>query len=187
MSVLNVKLVLQGKKKNNMKIGVLSDTHSKIKKAQRAIETLISDGAEFIIHAGDICEYETLELLKNCGLKYVVVYGNNDSHLAQYHDQYNLVQEPYYFKLANKKFKLMHLPFYMTPDADIIIYGHTHTFASEFTNSTLFLNPGEVCARSKPISEWAMLELDKENTKVTHYTRENKKEKIKKQVFNYVK
>ena len=170
-----------------MKIGVISDTHTKVKKAARAIDTLIKDGAEFMIHAGDIVEVEVLELLKNCGLRYEAVYGNNDSHLAHFHSQYNLVQEPYYFKLANAKFKLMHLPFYMAPDADIIISGHTHTFHSEFNNSTLFLNPGEVCARSKPISEWAMLEVNKEEFKVTHYTRENKSEKIKKQEFNYAR
>ena len=92
-----------------MKIGILSDTHSKVKKAQEAIDKLIEDGAEFIVHAGDICELQTLELLKNCSKRYVVVYGNNDAHLMVFHDDYNLVQEPYYFKLDNTKFKLMHL------------------------------------------------------------------------------
>ena len=170
-----------------MKIGIISDTHTKVKKATRAIDTLKKDGAEFLIHAGDIVELETLELLKNCGLKYIAVYGNNDAHLGLYHSEYNLVQEPYYFKLANTKFKLMHLPFYMAPDADVIISGHTHTFASEFNNDTLFLNSGEVCARSKPISEWAMLEITSDNYIVTHYTRSNKSEEINKKEYNYAK
>ena len=168
-----------------MKIGIISDTHSKVKKAKRALDVLIADGAEFIVHAGDIVELETLELLKNSGLRYVAVYGNNDAHLAQYHADFNLVQEPYFFKLADTKFKLMHLPFYMSPDADVIIFGHTHTFDSDFKGNTLFLNSGEVCARSKPVSEWAMLEVEKNEFKVTHYTRVNKGETIEMTHYKY--
>ncbi len=168
-----------------MKIGVISDTHSKVGKTKKALDMLIENGAEFIIHAGDIIKIETLDLLQSCGLKYVAVYGNNDAHLAPYHNDYNLVQEPYYFKLANLKFKLMHLPFYMNPDADIIISGHTHTFHSEFKKPTLYLNPGEVCARSKPISECAMLEITDAKYKVTHYTRTDGIKDFTKEKFSY--
>ena len=171
-----------------MKIGIISDTHTKVDMAKEALDLLIENGAEFIIHAGDIVEVETLELLKNCGLKYVAVYGNNDAHLGQFHGKYNLVQEPHYFKLANTKFKLMHLPYYMAPDADIVIFGHTHEFETDFKNGTLFLNPGEVCARSKPLSESALLEIKDDKFLVTYYTKERKTKKEKKfkhQKFSY--
>ena len=104
------------------------------------------------------------------------VYGNNDAHLVNYHNNYNLVQEPYYFKLANTKFKLMHLPFYMNPDADVVIFGHTHIFECDFKNNTLFLNPGEACARNKPLSECAMLEVDKNKYAVTYYSKNPKED-----------
>jgi len=170
-----------------MKIGVLSDTHTKVGKTKKVIEKLLYEGVEFFIHAGDICELEVLEMLKNSGKKYVAVYGNNDAHLAEYHNKYNLVQEPYYFKLSNLKCKLMHLPFYMTPDADVVISGHTHTFHSEYKGGTLFLNPGEVCARSKPISECALLHVKEHNLIVTHFTRENKTEEFIPRVMNYAR
>lgn len=170
-----------------MKIGVISDTHSKVKKASRALNSLISDGAEFIVHAGDIVELETLELLRDSGLRYVAVYGNNDAHLAQYHGDFNLVQEPYLFKIADTTFKLMHLPFYMSPDADVVISGHTHTFESDFKGSTLFLNSGEVCARSKPVSEWAMLEVSESEFLVTHYTRAKKSDTIQQKHYKYIR
>lgn len=157
-----------------MKIGILSDTHTKLKRASRALEMLLSEGAEFVIHAGDIGEVETLDMLKECGQKYVAVYGNNDAHLVQHHNSYNLVQEPHYFKLEDVRVKLMHLPFYMAPDSEIIIFGHTHEFSCEFLNGTLFLNPGESCARNKPLSECAMLEVDEKQFVVTYYTREKK-------------
>lgn len=170
-----------------MKIGIISDTHSKVKKAKRAIEALKDEGADFIIHAGDIVEVQILEMLKNSGIRYMAVYGNNDSHLKEHHAKYNLVQEPYYFKMADTKFKLMHLPFYMLPDTDVVIFGHTHRASFEFVNNTLFLNSGEVCARNKPLSEWAMLEVKESEFIVTRYTRASKSQEIKKEEFNYAR
>ncbi len=154
-----------------MKIGIISDTHKKVKKAKNALALLIENGAEFIIHAGDIVEVEILDMLEESPLDYLAVYGNNDAHLVEYHDKYQLVQEPYYFKLDKLKFKLMHLPFYMAPDADIVVYGHTHYFDCDYKGKTLFLNSGEVCARKKPVSECAMLETFDDKFIVTQYTK----------------
>ena len=168
-----------------MKIGILSDTHTKTKFAKKAIEHLVSEGAEFIIHAGDICERKVLQDLSECGRRYVAVYGNNDVSMTQYHNQYNLVQEPYYFKLADTKFKLMHLPFYMAPDSDVVIFGHTHEFECDFKNGTLFLNPGETCARNKDLSECAMLEIVPAYFHVTYYTRPTKKKNFHAQHFSF--
>ena len=171
-----------------MKIGIISDTHTKVTLAKEALDLLIENGAEFIIHAGDIVELDTLNLLKNCKLRYVAVYGNNDAHLAAFHGKYNLVQEPHYFKLADTKFKLMHMPYYMAPDTDIVVFGHTHEFESDFKSGTLFLNPGEICARSKALSECVMLEVSSNTFVVTYYTKEiktKKEKKFKHQIFSY--
>lgn len=168
-----------------MKIGIISDTHLKSEYAKVALDMLLENGAEFIIHAGDIVEVETLDLLKNCGKKYIAVYGNNDAHLVEHHNKYNLVQEPYYFQLAQTKFKLMHLPFYMSPDAEVIIFGHTHAFASEMKKGTLFLNPGELCARNKNLSECLMLEVLEDKFLVTYYSRAKEKKKFKAKEFSY--
>lgn len=154
-----------------MKIGLLSDTHKKEGRSQRIINHLVSQGAEFLIHAGDIVKSEILDQLKNSGLRYVAVYGNNDAKLVEYHHQYNLVQEPHYFKLDGVKFKLMHLPFYMSADAEVVLFGHTHVFECDFKNRTLYLNPGESCARDEPYSSCAMLEITENSFVVTHYSR----------------
>jgi hypothetical protein len=52
---------------------------------------------------------------------------------------------------------MMHLPYYLTPDAELVIYGHTHRFAAEAKGSTLYLNPGEICAREQGWSECVLL------------------------------
>jgi len=168
-----------------MKIGILSDTHKKEKRSQKVIDHLIKNGAEFLIHAGDVVKTEMLDQLVNSGLRYVAVYGNNDAHLHEVHNKYNLTQEPHYFKLAKTKFKLMHLPFFMSPDTEVVLYGHTHMFDYEFTNGTLFLNPGEACARNKPVSECAMLEVTETHFNVTYYARELKTKKFKEQHFSF--
>ncbi len=168
-----------------MKIGVLSDTHTKVKRSKETIEMLLSQGAEFLIHAGDIGEVETLEQLKHSGVGYVAVYGNNDAHLHSVHNRYNLVQEPHYFKLAQTKFKMMHLPFYMTPDSEVVIFGHTHAFECDFKNGTLFLNPGETCARNKDLMECAMLEVTSTQFNVTYYTKKVKEKHYKEKHFSF--
>ncbi len=157
---------------DSTKIGIFSDTHKKEGRSQKVINHLKAHGAQFLIHAGDIVKVEILEQLKKSGLKYIAVYGNNDAGLVEYHNKYNLVQEPHYFKLANTTFKLMHLPFYMNADAQVIIFGHTHVAECDFKHKTLFLNPGEACARDKPVSTCMMLEVTESDFKITHYARE---------------
>ena len=168
-----------------MKIGILSDTHKKEKRSQKVIDHLVKNGAEFLIHAGDIVRPAMLDQLVNSGLRYIAVYGNNDAHLHELHNNYNLVQEPHYFKLAKTKFKLMHLPFFLSPDSEVVLFGHTHMFDCEFNNGTLFLNPGEACARNKPVSECAMLEVTDSYFNVTYYARELKTKKFHEQHFSF--
>ncbi len=151
-----------------MKIGILSDSHKKIDLMAEAIEYLKTLRCEILIHAGDLEIVENLELLKNSGLIYTSVFGNNDFNLVGYQNDYKIHKEPYYFKIKENSFKLMHLPFYMNNDTNIIIYGHTHTFESKYENSTLIINPGEVCARNKPLSECATLEISEKQYKITY-------------------
>lgn len=75
-----------------MKIGILSDTHSKIGRAKKVIDLLIDNGAEYLIHAGDICEVDVLEYMAQSKLPYLAVYGNNDAHMVEHHRRFNLVQ-----------------------------------------------------------------------------------------------
>ena len=167
-----------------MKIGIISDTHKKVGRAKRAIDLLIEKGVEFIVHAGDIVKVEVLEYLEEKNIRYVAVLGNNDFHLYSVVDKFNIVTEPYYFKLAGKTWKLMHYPKYMFPlDTDIIVYGHTHDVDISFNGKNLILNPGEVCARDHGFSTCMTLDVEEEKYIVTLFYRkigtEEWKEKVK--------
>ena len=155
-----------------MKIGILSDSHHKSDYTQEVIKHLKEKGCEYLVHAGDLCIEENLKHLEDSKLKYISVFGNNDSSLLSYANKYNIKQEPYLFKIKDIKFKLMHLPFYLNAgDSDVVIFGHTHIFECQYTNGTLFLNPGEVCAREKPLIECVMLEINENEYIIKYYSR----------------
>ena len=159
--------------KKSLKLGILSDSHTKTALHQEAIRHLLAQGAEYLIHAGDIMLEEHLQMLEDAPVPYICVYGNNDTSLISLYGQYNMYREPHYFTINHLKLKLMHLPYYMNADADIVISGHTHIFDCSLKGETLFINSGEVCAREKPLTECAIVEVsyDKKYA-VTHYFKE---------------
>jgi predicted phosphodiesterase len=114
---------------------------------------------------------ENLRQLEEAGVPYAAVFGNNDAALRPLAGTYRIKPEPWYFRLRDLRVKMMHLPYYLTPDAELVIYGHTHHFASEMKGGTLYCNPGEICAREKPLSECVLLERGRERWELTHLFR----------------
>lgn len=168
-----------------MKIGILSDSHMKSDYTEEVITLLKEKGAQYLIHAGDLCIEDNLKLLEQSGLVYVSVFGNNDRNLIPLSNKYNIKQEPYYFKIKDIKFKLMHLPYYLSGDTDIVIFGHTHNFECEYKNKTLFVNPGEVCAREKPLIECVFLEINENEYIISYYFKNTNEQFFKKEEYKY--
>jgi len=156
----------------SLKLGILSDSHTKTILHQDAIDYLLAQGADYLIHAGDIMLEKHLKMLEDAPVPYACVYGNNDTSLISLYGKYNMHREPYYFDINGLKIKLMHMPYYMSADADIIVSGHTHMFDCSLKNKTLFINPGEVCAREKPLTECVIVEIAEEEYSVTHFFKE---------------
>jgi len=154
-----------------MKIGILSDPHRRSDLQQSAIDKLLGEGAEYLLHAGDLCVEENLRQLEAAGLPYAAVFGNNDAALRPLAGHYRIKPEPWYFKIRDLKIKMMHLPYYLTPDAELVIYGHTHLFAAEQKGNTLYLNPGEVCGRESGRCHCVLLEGKASSWRLHHYHR----------------
>ena len=170
-----------------MKVGIISDTHKKVGRAKKAIDLLIEKGVEFIVHAGDVVKVEVLEYLEEKNIRYVAVLGNNDFHLYSVVDKFNLFSEPYYFKLANKTWKVMHYPKYIFPlDTDIIVYGHTHDVDISFNGKNLILNPGEVCARDHGFSSCMTLDIEENKYIVTLFYRKIGESEWKNKVKEFI-
>ncbi len=157
--------------KKRLKIGILSDTHRKTHLHAEAIEYLCSCGATYLLHAGDLEIEEHLKILESSDLPITAVYGNNDTLLIPLYGKYPIFKEPHYFKIEEISIKMMHMPYYMNADADMVVSGHTHHFEAQLKGNTLFINPGEVCAREKPLTECAMVEIVDGIFSVTHYFR----------------
>lgn len=168
-----------------MKIAVVSDSHKQSEYTKEALEFLVKQGASYILHAGDLEIENNLKILEDLELPYVSVYGNNDRALVSYSNQYNIKQEPYYFKIKDVSFKLMHLPYYLVGDTNVVIYGHTHKFEHEFNNNTLFLNPGELCAREKDLIECVLLEITQDKYVINYYFKKTSELNFRKEEINY--
>lgn len=166
-------------------IGVLSDSHKRADLQKEAIEHLKNQGAHYLLHLGDLQTKENLESLANSNLPYAAVFGNNDRALLPLAHNYKIKKEPYYLKIKDTTIKMMHLPYYLSADTDIILFGHLHKFSAEYKAGSLFLNPGEVCARNKNLSECATILVDTHSFIVNYHYREPKQKRWQSKEFTF--
>ena len=117
----------------DLSIAVISDTHDYV--PQSLISTI--ESADEIWHLGDICELDSLNLLRSVGPKFLSVQGNCDPH----------DQSPHSLELERFgiRFRLQHRPPAMpVPSADAVLFGHLHYPVNRKTNFGLELNPGAI-------------------------------------------
>jgi len=117
-----------------MRIVILSDTHGLLRP-----EVLAAlEGADAIVHGGDINTQAIVDTLKSYAPLYIVR-GNNDKEWAE-----GLPHE-LRFALAGVRFYMVHnkkdIPADLK-DVDVVVYGHSHKWAMEEKDGVLWLNPG---------------------------------------------
>lgn len=122
-----------------MKIWILSDSHDHRHLLRAAVAKAKAQGAEAVLHCGDVVAPSTLRVVQPLGLPVHVIHGNNMgdvyhlSRLAQeagsvvcYHGQDASLE------LAGRRIFMVHYPHYAramagTGDYDVVCYGHEHT------------------------------------------------------------
>jgi putative phosphoesterase len=134
-------------------IGVISDTHGLMRP-----EALVAlQGAEAIIHAGDIGSPEVLESLRSLA-EVVAIRGNNDRGAWA-----RAIPETAQMKIEEAKIYIIHnvhdLDFNpSTAGYHIVISGHSHHPAVKEKDGVLYLNPGSAgprrgsCSKGKKCS-----------------------------------
>lgn len=137
------------------RIGVLSDTHGKLR--DEMVEIL--RGCDVILHAGDINTPKVMGSLKEIAPLYIVR-GNADKEWAKGLPE-SLSEEVCglrIFMVHNKK----HMPKEMG-HYDLAVYGHSHKYEERRVGDCLFLNPGSCGPRrfSQPVT-MAVLEVEEE-------------------------
>lgn len=115
-------------------IAILSDTHGLLR--EHVITELTA--ADCIIHAGDIDTPYIVESMQRYAETYVVR-GNNDKEWAETIPKTLAlsIEGVHFFIVHNKQDVPNPLP-----HVDVVVYGHSHKYASEIINGVLFLNPG---------------------------------------------
>lgn len=137
------------------RIGVLSDTHGKLR--EEVVEIL--QGCDVILHAGDINTPKVMESLKEIAPLYIVR-GNADKEWAEGLPE-SLSEEICglrVFMVHNKK----HMPKEMG-HYDLAVFGHSHKYEERREGDCLFLNPGSCGPRrfSQPVT-MAVVEVEEE-------------------------
>lgn len=144
-----------------MKICILSDSHDHRALLNAAVQAAKAQGAEAVVHCGDIVAPSTIRTLQKFGLPVHAIHGNNTGdlvHMAKYaHEDGSVLR--YYGQdagivLHGRRIFIVHYPHYaramaLTGDWDIVCYGHDHKAAIEKMRNigggeTLLLNPGSV-------------------------------------------
>ncbi len=129
---------------------VLADTHATtIERLPAKLPQLVKE-ADYVVHCGDFTEMYLVNELVSLSKQFIGVYGNTDSPEVKQSLPYES-----FFEIQGRKIAVTH-PFFggppwgleeelagKYPEADIILFGHTHDAYVAQKNGKLILNPGQ--------------------------------------------
>ncbi len=135
-------------------IGILSDTHLSgvTNEFLKQVEEAFSN-CDIIIHAGDLTEVSILSVFK--GKEVHAVAGNmcNYTSRSALPEAKTFVIDGYLFALCHgangPRHNIEERMFDTYPEADCIIYGHTHVPVCKSIATTLYINPGSFQATGR--------------------------------------
>ena len=150
-----------------MKICIVSDSHDRAEPLAAAVASARADGAQAVIHCGDLIGAQTLRASIKLGLPLHVVHGNNigDPMAMQQLMAKSAGKLIYHgldatLELAGRRIFVTHYPHYghamaCTGDYDLVCCGHSHVARIvEQPNirggRTLLANPGTVAGIDAP-------------------------------------
>ena len=159
-----------------MKLCIVSDSHDRGPLLATAIETAKAEGAEAVIHCGDLIGTNTLKASLKFGLPIHVVHGNNlgdlvslarlacnSDGLLNYHGRDASIT------LGGKRIFITHYPHYghgmaCTGDYDLVCCGHSHEPVIRLQpnvkgTQTCLVNPGTVAGLGAPVATWVIGDL----------------------------
>ncbi len=131
-----------------MKIGIIADTHDNLPKFDKAIKFFKRKRVDYVLHAGDFIAPFAAAKLNNLSCDFRGVFGNNDGETAGLTrvSAGRIGPSPLRISLDNRPIILVHDINTINPSAEqaqLIIYGHTHTPEIRRLDSAVLVNPGE--------------------------------------------
>jgi putative phosphoesterase len=161
-----------------MKVCILSDSHDHIALLDAAVETAVKQGAEAVLHCGDVVAPSTLHCLDKYRLPVHVIHGNNTGDLYTLGRLANREENHIHYhgmdaglELAGRRIFLVHYPHYAqamasTGDWDLVCCGHSHKAGVErVTNlkggATHLVNPGTIGGVGRAPATFIMADLER--------------------------
>jgi hypothetical protein len=135
-----------------MRIGVLSDTHSRYATVEKALQMLQERRVNFVIHCGDIDDSETIWLFQ--GFTAHFTFGNCDWDKTSLQQAIHGIGETLHERWGYLELEGVKMAFTHGDDArtlreleqsgafDYLFHGHTHVAADRRTGKTRVINPG---------------------------------------------
>jgi putative phosphoesterase len=150
-----------------MKVCIVSDSHDHRPLLEAAVRAAKAQGAEAVLHCGDVVAPSTLSVLNPLGLPVHVIHGNNTGDLYM---MARIANKPgslvtFYgqdagIQLAGRRIFIVHYPHYAramatTGDWDLVCCGHDHeakieTVSNMDGDTTHVVNPGTVGGVAAP-------------------------------------
>ena len=148
-----------------MKLGILSETHGSVVRTRAAINLLMSNSVETVIHCGDIGSegvlVELLAKLRPNSIPFYAVLGNVD-----FPDELGSLSDPGVFEIlgrfgdlsiAGKRLAIIHgdhisqlKKMTISGEYDYVFTGHTHLMEDRRLGNTRIINPGAVYRATQP-------------------------------------
>lgn len=134
-----------------MRIGILSDTHDQVERTRRAVAALLTEGAEALIHCGDLTIPAVVEEV--VGVPAYIVLGNCDYYpdelrQAMRRTGATCLERGGLIELGGRRIAVTHgdsrLEFdrLIAESPDYLFSGHTHLRRDDRQGPTRFINPG---------------------------------------------
>ena len=158
-----------------MKICIVSDSHDRAEPLAQAVRDAMAQGAEAVIHCGDLIGAQSLKPALALGLPVHLIHGNNIGDPQALHRLVaaNAGRLHYHgadagIELAGRRVFLVHYDHYghamaCTGEWDLVCCGHSHKaevrhVAGVNGQATWLVNPGTVAGLAAP-STWVMGDL----------------------------
>jgi putative phosphoesterase len=166
-------LLLAGKwfEVDQMKIGILSDTHDQRARTKVAISRLVDLGVEAIFHCGDLVSSDLIDLCAVVPMYYV--FGNNDEYFAdeirsaiESNPAVTCLESGGEIVIDGKRIGITHGHMMgeqrriLSNRPDYFFFGHSHIAADTLSGGTRRINPGAL-HRAREYSV-AVLDLSKD-------------------------
>lgn len=160
-----------------MKVCILSDSHDHIPLLEAAVAQAKAEGAEAVLHCGDVVAPSTLQCLNKYDLPVHVIHGNNTGDLFSLGRMANREGSNIHYhgmdagvELGGRKIFLVHYPHYAramaaTGDWDLVCCGHSHKPRIEELDNikggkTPLVNPGTIGGVGRAPATYLLADLD---------------------------